>query len=361
MSILSPTTLRRAGAAVAGSTLLLGSTLVGPAAFADYGDASAHIDFTLYENKTADLVMTIDIEGVSADLYCTEDAADLDSLKDIEDADDDIEVTLSAENDTCVLSMLGLPIVGSTDDGFSVKHQDGTYVVEMSGFSDLSDYDSATLTLTFPGDVIEADENATISGRKADWEDIAALDSLQATGFDTADPATPSPSASASASAEPTDAPSPATGDAEPTPTSEAVAAPADADSDEGHSLLPVVLGIVGLLAIAGVVVGVVVYQNQKKHAVPAAGYPGTGYPAQPYQQPGQPPYNQPGYGAQQPYGQQGSGVQPQQPGYPSQPGQQAYGNPQQYQPGQPGYGNTQRYQPGQPPYGQQPGPYGHQ
>ncbi|PHP53133.1 hypothetical protein BW737_004755 [Actinomyces ruminis] len=63
MSILSPVALRRAGSVVAGSALLLGSVLVGPLAVADDGDASAHIDLTLYENKTADLVMTIDIEA----------------------------------------------------------------------------------------------------------------------------------------------------------------------------------------------------------------------------------------------------------------------------------------------------------
>ncbi|CED92365.1 hypothetical protein [Actinomyces succiniciruminis] len=350
MSILSPATLRRAGAAVAGSSLLLGSALVGPAAVADNNDgvyAAAHLDLELHENKTVDMTLNMSFDNLTPDVYCTEDFLELDDLKAIDDADDDVDVTLSTEDNSCILTMAGIPIIGFTDDDFKIKHQDNTYIVEIASLTDFSDYDSATMTLTFPGDVIEADENATISGHKADWEDIAALNSLQATGWDTADPATPSPSASA----EPTDAPSPATGDATPTPTSEAVAAPASADSDDGHSLLPVILGLVGLLAIVGVVVGVVVYQNQKKHAVSATGYP-TGYPAQSYQQPGQPPYGQPGYGARQPYGQQAPGVQPQQPGY---------GNPQQYQPGQPGYGNPQQYQPGQPPYGQQSGPYGHQ
>ncbi|WP_143233273.1 hypothetical protein [Actinomyces ruminis] len=223
----------------------------------------------------------------------------LDELQYIEDADDDIEVTLSTEDDACVLSMLSLPVVGSIDEDFSIKHQDGTYIVDMSGFSDLSDYDSSTMTVAFPGDVIEADANATISGNEANWDNIASLESLQATGWASADQAASTPSASAST--EPTDAPTSATGDAAPTPTSEAVAAPADADSDEGHSLLPIVLGIVGLLVIVGVVIAVVVSRNQKKHSVPTAGYPGAGYPAQPYQQAGQTQYGAP----QQPYGQQ--------------------------------------------------------
>jgi uncharacterized membrane protein YhaH (DUF805 family) len=71
----------------------------------------------------------------------------------------------------------------------------------------------------------------------------------------------------------------------------------------------------------------------------------------QPSGQPDQQGYGQPGYGQQNPYGQQQPGQQGygQQPGYgQQQPGQQGYG---QQQPGQQGYGQQQ---PGQQGYGQQ-------
>ncbi|SDM26848.1 hypothetical protein [Actinomyces ruminicola] len=325
MSIPSPALLRRSGAVVAGSALLLGSVALGPAAVADIDDgvnSSVHIDLVLDEDKTADMIMSIGIDGITPDLYCTEDVLEISELKYIEDADDDIAVTLAAEGNSCVLTMSDLPVVGSTDEDFTVKHQDGTYIVKIAGFTDFAEYDSSTMTITFPGEVIEADENAEVSGKEASWENIAELDSLQATGWDSAD----HPVSTPSASAEPSSSPAA-------TEPAAAQAADEDSKTDEssGSGLLPwIILTLAVLVAIVGGIIAAVVARSRRKAAAPALGYPTgyqPGYQAQPYpQQPGQPqPHQQPGpqaYGApQQPY---------QQPGYPQQPGQPQPGQGQQ-------------------------------
>ncbi|WP_103062907.1 hypothetical protein [Actinomyces qiguomingii] len=313
MNFFSSSPLRRVAGAAAGIVLLLGSVLLGPTAAAD-DTSSAQFDIVLYENKTADMILNMSFEGIKPDLYCSDDVLEVDDLTSIGEHDDDVDVTLRTEGNSCILEMTGIPVVGSSDGDFTIKHQNNTYIVEITGLSDFKDYDSSTMTVTFPGDVIEADDNAKVSGNKASWKDIATLQSLEATGWDSATQAADDSSN----------------------------AAPSDTGSSGIKPIIWVLLGLLVLVVIGGIV-AFVISRNASKKSPQVAGYPGAAY------QPGQPQPGQPGYGAAQPY-------QPGEP-QPYQPGQYQPGQPQpgQYQPDQPGYGAAQPYQPGEPqPY--QPG-----
>ncbi|WP_174721973.1 LppM family (lipo)protein [Actinomyces qiguomingii] len=264
MSIFSSVSLRRAGALVAGTGLLLGSVLIGPTATAD-NELTGNFDIVIHEDNVADMTFVIGMDDFSLDLVCTE------GVWEEEEAE---QVTVSRDDGHCTVRLIGYRFVENSDGDLSIRHVDSDYIVE--GRSDtFSEYDSASLTVTFPGKVTEADDGAKISGNKVSWDNVVDNGSIRAVGKDS-----------------------------------------------PGSGMLPwIIIGVVVLAAAAGAVIAVVV--RNKKKANPAAGYPGAAY------QPGQP-----GYGApQQPQPGQPYVAQPQ----PGQPGQPGYGAPQQPQPGQPG------------------------
>ncbi|RAX20869.1 hypothetical protein DRB06_07550 [Actinomyces sp. Z5] len=294
MNNLFPNSLRRTGAVVAGSALLLGSALLGPTAIADDNDdfyglsMNMSLDLVLHEDELVDMSVSAGIDGIDPSLYCTEEMLELSGISDddIAELGDEAEVDVAAQDDSCALTVTGASLDAFDGSDSPITHEGDEYIVDFGDMGDAGDYfSSISISVTFPGKVTEADDSATIDGNKVTWNDLTNAGTIRAVGKDSAG----------------------------------------------RSSAIWIVLVVVALLVVAGVV-AFIVFRSRKKPA-PAAGYPGAGYPAQP-QQPGQP-----GYGAaQQPYGQQqGYGAQPQQPG------QQAYGNPQQYQPGQqPGDPNTQ-------------------
>ncbi|MDO4900932.1 hypothetical protein [Actinomyces sp.] len=284
MSILSPLPLRRASALAAGAAVLLGSVFPGPTATADDLDstATADIDIVLHEDNIADMTVVYDLDDLYLDLICKDD------LWEEENAD---KVTVSRNDDTCTLRIVGYRFMEDDSDGnLTITHTDGEYIVEATADA-FSEYDEASLAVTFPGKVTRADDNAKISGNQVSWDDVVTLSSIRAAGKDS-----------------------------------------------PGSGILPwIIIGVVVLAAIVGGVIAVVVSRNRKRFN-PAAGYPGA-----------QPQYGQPAYGAPQQPGYQPQPGQPgygvtQQPGAQPQPGQPDYSA----QPQQPGY-----QQPGQnqPPY----------
>ena len=196
------------------------------------------------------------------------------------------------------------------ENGIVITHEGDLYILEWKLPNDGGASSggtggiTATLTVTFPGEVTEATGNTKeIDGNTVTWTDLTKeTETLRAEGKDSS-----------------------------------------------GLPWLPILLGVIALAVIAGIIILIIVLKNKKKQQAVAAssfGDPAQGFgQPQPYQQPG---YNQgqpQGPGQPQPYQQPGYNQgQPQNPAQP-QPYQQPGQNNQQGQPGQ----NNQ----GQPPYQQ--------
>ncbi|MCL3777770.1 MULTISPECIES: hypothetical protein [unclassified Actinomyces] len=285
-------------------------------------------DVTIHEGET------VDFSFLAWGSEVTEDSCDDESTM----SDSGYEMTSTfTEHDgqpACQSVAKDLPLseVNSEGSPLQVTHKGDLYLVSFEAGDTSSQVDSyeelageefsdfeATLTMTFPGKVTQASGNAEISGNTVTWNLMEESGTLHAEGKDSA-----------------------------------------------GLPLTWIIGILVGVLAVAGVIVGVVLVSRKKKApagAVPA--YPAQGYAPQ-YGQPGQQPqapqgYGQPGQQYGQPaqgYGQPGAQPAPQSFA-PQQPGQapQGYGQPSQ-QAAPPSFAPQQPEQPSQG-YGQAPQGYG--
>lgn len=190
-------------------------------------------------------------------------------------------------------------------DGLAVTHANGLYTFHWgsgsssAGQAGAAMFEQFKVSVSFPGQVTEHNGSSTVSGNTVTWNsatDLFSTEGLKASGKDSG-----------------------------------------------GLPIIPIVIGLVGLLVVGGLIAFFVLRSRKAKANAAAAQQGGwAGQPGQ-YPQPGQ-QYPQPG--------------QPQtQPGqWQAQPGQPSYPQGQQYpQPGQPASQSGQwQAQPGQQPYSQQ-------
>ena len=302
-----PRTLRRLAAAVVVPVLaLIGVIGISPTAAADSTSLTVSIEI-IKENN-----IKVKIEFTNS--YITRSTCeDRSSFKNL-DSDVDLKSDYDSKNSKCTLTANNLSISQYNRNFIGEIEHEGKKYTYTDGYSSLSDYDSAEVSVTFPGKVSSVSGDGKKSGNTATWKHAEKeTKDLKATGADHSTP------------------------------------------------YIAIILVVVVLLAVAGGVsfyVFVVRKKKQQQAAFPGApmmnpgmapGYPQPGQPgyAQPgptdYPQSGQPGYAQPGQG----YAQPGQGYA--QPGQPGQPGYAQPGPTDYPQPGQPGY--AQPGQPGQQPY----------
>lgn len=273
-SVNTTSLLRCLGALVALIALvLLGGAGLPSVAFAADSDPSpsmtVDIKLVIYDNETSDLTVSMKVEGTPASLYCTEALLD---------NNDSFEV--KADGDTCTLGLYGADIDDVEGGAMSIEHKGGTYTAKISDFKDFKDSKNTTVTMIFPGEVIDADTNAEVKGNTVTWSNVTSLDSVRAEGRDTDAPtSTPSPTRTSGNGQNQSQA--------------------QNGDQDGGSSLLPlwIVLGAVAIVAITATVVTVVMNNSKKQLAIQGAhpGAPQFGqspmpqYPIRP-DYPGQPP-----------------------------------------------------------------------
>lgn len=209
-------------------------------------------------------------------------------------------------------------------DGLAVTHANGLYTFHWgsgsssAGQAGAAMFEQFKVSVSFPGQVTEHNGSSTVSGNTVTWNsatDLFSTEGLKASGKDSG-----------------------------------------------GLPIIPIVIGLVGLLLVGALVAFFVLRSKKAKANAAAAQQPGWAgrpdqYPqpgqaqSQPGQwqaQPGQQPYPQPGQPDHYPQPEQWQPQQGQQP-YPQQPQQypqpgQPFAQPGQWQP-----------QPGQQPYPQQP------
>lgn len=157
-SVNTTSLLRCLGALVALIALvLLGGAGLPSVAFAADSDPSpsmtVDIKLVIYDNETSDLTVSMKVEGTPASLYCTEALLD---------NNDSFEV--KADGDTCTLGLYGADIDDVEGGAMSIEHKGGTYTAKISDFKDFKDSKNTTVTMIFPGEVIDADTNAEVKG-----------------------------------------------------------------------------------------------------------------------------------------------------------------------------------------------------
>ena len=269
----------------------------------------AKYDVTIHDNDTVDFQAIVWGSQVT-ESQCKQQE---ENLKDDSDINATVTFTTYEDEPACQVEAKEIPFdefnTSDSTGGPKITHEGDLYIVELpmsnanippGGTGGIT----ATLTVTFPGEVTEATGNTKeIDGNTVTWTDLTKeTETLRAEGKDSS-----------------------------------------------GLPWPPILLGVIALAVIAGIIILIIVLKNKKKQQAVAAssfGDPAQGFgQPQPYQQPG---YNQgqpQGPGQPQPYQQPGYNQgQPQNPAQP-QPYQQPGQNNQQGQPGQ----NNQ----GQPPYQQ--------
>ena len=256
----------------------------------------------IHKNETVDLTITMEMEGISPSIYCTQDMKDSLELQNQPNATTD----LNTDGNQCIMSIKGAEISKmKNDDSMRIEHKGSKFIFSASDFSSMEETD-ATMSVTFPGKVTKADSKAKTNGNTVTWSDLSSLNSISAEGKDS-----------------------------------------------PGPSWVWIIVGVLVVIAIGGGITAAIVLTNRKKKQLgaPAGVYSQPQMPGQPGQpMPGQP---MPGQPSQPGYAQPGQPM-PGQPGY-SQPGQPMSGQPM---PGQPGYAQPGQPMPGQPGYsqpGQQP------
>jgi len=257
--------------------ILIGTAGAPPAAAAPSPSdvkMTAAYQIDIHENETVDVTVTMEVEGSSPSSYCTKDLTD--SMK-FEDQPD-VTVDVETKDNQCIMTFTGIKIANMNDDAsMSIEHKDNKYFFSASDFFEIKDIDS-TMSVTFPGKVTKADDNAKVSGNTATWPDLDSLKSISAEGRD-----------------------------------SKSSGLLWDS-SDSSWTWIIVGALVVIVIVIGGGIAAAVALSNRKKKQL--------GAPVNIYSQPqvpGQPGYTQPG--------------QPQAPGQPgyTQPGQQSYHPNQQY------------------------------
>ena len=248
----------------------------------------------IHKNETVDLTITMEMEGISPSIYCTQDMKDSLELQNQPNATTD----LNTDGNQCIMSIKGAEISKmKNDDSMRIEHKGSKFIFSASDFSSMEETD-ATMSVTFPGKVTKADSKAKTNGNTVTWSDLSSLNSISAEGKDS-----------------------------------------------PGPSWVWIIVGVLVVIAIGGGITAAIVLTNRKKKQLgaPAGVYsqpqmPGQPMPGQPGQ-PGQPGYAQPG----QPMSGQPMPGQPGQPGY-AQPGQPMPGQPGYSQPGQQPYNPNQQY-----------------
>lgn len=250
--------------------ILIGTAGAPPAAAAPSPSdvkMTAAYQIDIHENETVDVTVTMEVEGSSPSSYCTKDLTD--SMK-FEDQPD-VTVDVETKDNQCIMTFTGIKIANMNDDAsMSIEHKDNKYFFSASDFFEVKDIDS-TMSVTFPGKVTKADDNAKVSGNTATWPDLDSLKSISAEGRDSK-------------------------------------SSGLLWDSSDS-SWTWIIVGALVVIVIGGGIAAAVALSNRKKKRL--------GAPVDIYSQPqvpGQPGYTQPG--------------QPQAPG---QPGQQSYHPNQQY------------------------------
>jgi len=293
--------------------ILRRAALVVPALLLLSGCVRLNADITLHPDDTMDVAMDIGIQQAAASaIGITDMCASMTESAGSGTSIPNATFTPHTDNGYISCKIEGTVPINESMDGLTITHADGVFTFAMKGASlesSTSQYgDLGTIltdlkiSVTFPGDVLTHNGKSTVSGRTVTWSDVndfIGTEGLLATGKDSA--------------------------------------GIAGIGGGGGGSRLGLILGIIGVLLVAGIVVAVVLSRRGKKP--PTGAWPSQpGYPAQPAYYPvAQPEYPaaQPGYPAAQPgYGQPPTGYQ--QPGYPAQPGYQPAPPTYQAPPGYP-------------------------
>ena len=304
-----PHVLRRLAAAVVVPALaLIGVIGISPTAAASSDSLTVSIEII----KENNIKVKIAFSSSSISRSSCEDASSLDSLD--SDVKEKLKTDYDSKSDTCTVTANNISMSQYNRHFPGEIDHEGKEFTYTSSDSAFSYYDSAEVSVTFPGKVSSVSGDGKKSGNTATWKQAdKEKKDLKATGADHSTP------------------------------------------------YLAIALVVLVLLATAGGISYYVLVVQKKKQAVypgapmanpgMAPGYnPQAGQPG--YPQPGQPDYTQGGYA------QPGYTPQPGQPGYP-QPGQPDYTQAGYAQPGQPGYSQPgYAPQPGQPGY-PQPGQQG--
>ena len=146
--------------------ILIGTAGAPPAAAAPSPSdvkMTAAYQIDIHENETVDVTVTMEVEGSSPSSYCTKDLTD--SMK-FEDQPD-VTVDVETKDNQCIMTFTGIKIANMNDDAsMSIEHKDNKYFFSASDFFEIKDIDS-TMSVTFPGKVTKADDNAKVSGNTA--------------------------------------------------------------------------------------------------------------------------------------------------------------------------------------------------
>lgn len=264
---------------------------------------------TINDNETVDVAMEVgDLSGMltRADMDCSGLESEIVSGPDAEDIDFTVEDTETDGKVGCRITASGAPLntfdsESAGDDSMSIVRDGDNYVFTFSGdgADDMADMGNmpegmepdVSISITFPGEVVSADDNAEIDGNTATWSGLTAF----TTGGTATGAATGSLLGGGGGSS----------------------------------TIIWIVLGVVALLAIAALIF-FISKKKQQDSAAPAAPY---GAPAGSYGTPaagyGQPPAPGPTGATGAPYpgaGQvdAGSGYTAQPPSGPSVPGADA-------------------------------------
>ena len=295
-----PHVLRRLAAAVVVPALaLIGVIGISPTAAASSDSLTVSIEII----KENNIKVKIAFSSSSISRSSCEDASSLDSLD--SDVKEKLKTDYDSKSDTCTVTANNISMSQYNRHFPGEIDHEGKEFTYTSSDSAFSYYDSAEVSVTFPGKVSSVSGDGKKSGNTATWNNAQdETGTLTAKGADRA----------SSHNTEDADR-----------------ASSRDSEDNDTNSFLPIIIIIVlVLVTIGGVATFIIIRQKRAKTSI-APGYP----------QPGQQPYNpQQPYNSQLGYGQPGQAPAvpgTAQPGYYAQPGaQQSYSPQSDYdQPGQ--------------------------
>ena len=138
----------------------------------------------IHKNETVDLTITMEMEGISPSIYCTQDMKDSLELQNQPNATTD----LNTDGNQCIMSIKGAEISKmKNDDSMRIEHKGSKFIFSASDFSSMEETD-ATMSVTFPGKVTKADSKAKTNGNTVTWSDLSSLNSISAEGKDSPGP-----------------------------------------------------------------------------------------------------------------------------------------------------------------------------
>lgn len=143
---------------------------------------------TINDNETVDVAMEVgDLSGMLTrdDMDCSGLESEIVSGPDAEDIDFTVEDTETDGKVGCRITAAGAPIDTFEDESMSIVREGDNYVFTFTGdeaedMTDMGDMPEGmepdvSISITFPGDVVSADDNAEIDGNTVTWTGLTAF------------------------------------------------------------------------------------------------------------------------------------------------------------------------------------------